>query len=182
MPKTKTKSDATIGDFTDAIRAGNDWVDTRVIIAPGERDARKQLNTRRRPCPALLWGWLSEEQRAMLVLLEQAALIAGYGHVRSCLAAPSGADGATAERRLFRRQRYDAMRAACRDQAALNFTLTALSPPDRECFDNLTARLIGGPRAKARAKAHDWIAATAGDLLAWRAAGERLQDALPCRQ
>jgi len=177
MPKRKTKpAPQPAGDFTDQIRAGDGFTDARVVMMPGETK-REALNTRRRQCPAMRWDWLSAEQRAMLVLFAQAADDAGYGRVRSALCDPHG-DGADTgqERQFAKRQRYAAMRNACRDQVAMLFTTEALDPPDRETFDATAARLMAAVqgRDKRRVLAMWRVRATADDLLAWKRAGERM--------
>lgn len=174
MPRAKRKTQPQpIGDYVDQIRAGEGFTDARVVMMPGETQ-RVALNTRRRACPALRWGWLSVEQRAMLVLFAQAADDAGYGTVRSALCEPTGEGmGNSAERRFARRQRYAAMRNACRDQAAMILTCEALDPPDRETFDQTAMRLCNGSREVARLRAQLQISFVADDLLAWKVLGER---------
>jgi hypothetical protein len=173
MPKAKRKPVDLPGDFVDQIRAGDGFTDARVVMMPGEVK-REALNTRRRACPALRWSWLSAEQRAMLVLFAQAADDAGYGTVRSALCAPTGEGmGNSAERLFARRQRYAAMRNACRDQAAMILTCEALDPPDRETFDQTARRLCIGSRDAARLRAQMQIGFVADDLLAWKLMGER---------
>ena len=174
MPKAKRKATPQpIGDFVDQIRAGDGFTDARVVMMPGEVK-REALHTKRRACPAMRWGWLSLEQRSILVLFAQAADDAGYGTVRSALCEPTGEGmGNSAERLFARRQRYAAMRNACRDQAAMILTCEALDPPDRETFDQTARRLCIGSRDAARLRAQMQIAYVADDLLAWKVMGER---------
>ena len=174
MPKAKRKATPQpIGDFVDQIRAGEGFIDARVVMMPGEAK-REALNTKRRPCPAIRWFWLSLEQRGILVLFAQAADDAGYGTVRSALCEPTGEGmGNSAERLFARRQRYAGMRNACRDQAAMILTCEALDPPDRETFDQTAKRLCIGSREAARLRAQMQIGYVADDLLAWKLMGER---------
>ena len=174
MPKAKRKATPQpIGDFVDQIRAGEGFTDARVVMMPGEVK-REALHTKRRACPAMRWGWLSLDQRSILVLFAQAADDAGYGTVRSALCEPTGEGmGNSAERLFARRQRYAAMRNACRDQAAMILTCEALDPPDRETFDQTARRLCIGSRDAARLRAQMQIGYVADDLLAWKVMGER---------
>jgi len=175
MPKAKRKATPQpIGDFVDQIRAGDGWTVTKTAKMAGETEQRTKSETPKRECPAMRWRWLSLEQRGILVLFAQAADDAGYGTVRSALCEPTGEGmGNSAERLFARRQRYAAMRNACRDQAAMILTCEALDPPDRETFDQTARRLCIGSRDAARLRAQMQIGYVADDLLAWKVMGER---------
>lgn len=178
MPRAKRKPDAPMGDFVDQIRAGEGFTDARVVMMPGET-RREALHTRKRQCAALRWGWLTREQQAGLVLLEDARDSAGLDTVRSALCPPTGGDGARPERVAIRRQRFFGLCEAIRNKLALNMVDEALRNPDRETLDQIAERWFGGRRLHNREALETWTASVADDVLAWVAAGERVPVRVP---
>lgn len=179
MPKTKRKAVAhPVGDFTDQIRAGEGFIDARVVMMPGETK-RAALHTRKRICAALRWGWLSQQQQAALVLFEDARDSAGLDTVRSALCPPTGGEGARPERVAIQRSRFDGLCLAVRNKLGLALTDEALRNPDRETLDQIAERWFGGRRQHNREALECWIASVADDVLAWREAGERVPARTP---
>lgn len=174
MPRAKRKATPQpIGDHVDQIRAGEGFTDARVVMMPGETQ-RVALNTRRRACPALRWGWLSKQQQAAIVLYEDARDSAGLDTVRSALCPPTGGDGARPERLAIRRKRYETLCDAIRNKLALEMVSQALANRDRETIDQIAERWFGGRRTHNREAFEVWSASVADDVLAWVAAGERV--------
>ena len=174
MPKAKRKATPQpIGDFVDQIRAGEGFTDARVVMMPGEVK-REALNTKRRACPAMRWGWLSKQQQAAIVLYEDAHQKAGLDTTRSCLCPPTGGGGARPERVRIMRERLEILEASIRNKLALEMVLQALANKDRETIDQIAGRWFGGPRQSNREAFEVWSAGVADDVLAWREAGERV--------
>jgi hypothetical protein len=179
MPKAKRKATPQpIGDYVDQIRAGEGFTDARVVMMPGEVK-REALNTRKRQCAALRWGWLTQQQQGMLVLFDQACAEAGWDLVRSALCPPTGGDGARPERLVGRRMKHQAMERAVRNQLALLLVKEALENKDNETLDQIAERWFGGRRAHNRENLECWIASVADDLFAWHEAGERVPVRVP---
>jgi len=179
MAKAKRKPPPQlVGDFTDAIRAGEGYSDARVVMMPGERK-RVALHTRRRQCPAMRWGWLSKHQQAAIVLLEDARDSAGLDTVRSALCPPTGGDGARPERVAIKRARFNSLCDAVRNKLALAMVDEALRNPDRETIDQIAERWFGGQVRHNREALQVWTASVADDVLAWIAAGERVPVRMP---
>lgn len=174
MPKGRRKTQPQpIGDHVDQIRAGEGFTDARVVMMPGET-RREALNTRKRQCAALRWGWLSKQQQAAIVLYEDAHQKAGLDTTRSCLCPPTGGGGARPERVRIMRERLEILEASIRNKLALEMVLQALANPDRETIDQIAERWFGGRRTHNREAFEVWSASVADDVLAWVAAGERV--------
>lgn len=171
MPKAKRKPVEQPGDFVDAIRAADGYTEARVVMMPDET-RRAALNTIKRQCAALRWRWLSQQQQAAIVLLEDAMHSAGLDTVRSALCPPSGGDGARPERLAQRRQRFDNMCQAVRNKLGLALVDEALRNPERETLDQIAERWFGGRRQHNREALEIWTASVADDVLAWVRAGE----------
>ena len=181
MPKAKRKTADLPGDFTDAIRAGDGYTDARVVMMPGET-RREALHTRRRICPALLWGWLTDQQKAALVLYDDARSKAGLDTVRSALCPPTGGDGARPERVAILRNRFETLCASIRNKLALAMIDEAFYDTERRTVDQMAERWFGGRRQHNREAFQVWTASVADDVLSWVAAGERVPVRAPVRQ
>lgn len=169
--RKQPKPAAAIRDFTDQLRASDQFEDARVVVFEGER--RVQLHTRRRANPATRWcpphsGMLTRSQAAALVVYSDALEEAGWMRVKSCMAEPSGAIGDTlAEARFDRSAKATAMARACEgNMVALIFTNAALNPDPGETFDDLLRRMnFRGTREQARQAGAALLRATADALI-----------------
>lgn len=144
MSKTKAKpKHAETGDFTDALRAGDAFTETRVELRPGER--RTASTTRRRSSHVVRWhrdGWIDTNEAASLLRFELLQDACGYGSVRSCCdnTVSSGGGGMPP---AVARARIDRARAAnaVADQVALMAVVEMLA--DESAPEALRARLFG---------------------------------------
>jgi hypothetical protein len=162
MARRKAKPVETPPDFTEARRQAMGFTKERTHVMQGER--RTTLHTIRRQCPAMRWGWLSDAQRAALVRYADLAIEAQVT-VKGCLAPQGGGEPMTgAERRIAKRQAYQAARKAC-SPSALAFTDHVLLGDDPPSWEDVALSTFGAPREAARISARALIGVVATDLV-----------------